>query len=135
MGQRTDRNKIDAGFCDRANGGESYPAGSLRLEHPVIGRDCFAQFLQIEIIEHHTINNTRTEPQDLLELLDRGHLDLDGHLLMCWFGRVFAYALDDLLNITTIGCNVIVLDKDHLAKRVSMIRPAANANGVTIERP
>ena len=74
VGQRADRDHVDAGLGDRADGLEVDAAGCLDGRPAGDGLDAHAQLVEREVVEHDGADPRREDGFDLLEPVD---LDLD----------------------------------------------------------
>src|SRR5690606_3441541 len=115
MRQGTDGDILHPRFCDRADSVESDTAGSFGFVALVDQRNCTAQVVEREVVEHDAMESPTGECT--LQLAERLHLDLDAdpsflpHPPHCC-QRGFDAAC---------CCDVVILDEHHVEEPLPVI--------------
>src|SRR5581483_1996990 len=125
MGERADGHEVDAGLGVGADGGERHAAGCLELGAAGDGADRLAHLLGAHVVEE----DPRRSGFDRLEhLLERLRLDL--HREACGVAVEGGERLADAARDT----DVVLLDEDAVVETGAVVRAAAAADGVLLER-
>ena len=122
MGQRADRNQIDAGFGYSRDGLQRHAAGGLNNHAPANHRHGLAQIAERHIVEQHHIGAFR---QNLAQLLQRVDLDLD------FYQMAFKILSGAQRALYAAGDgDVVVLDQYRVVEAEAVIGAAAASHRV-----